>query len=1131
MRRLLTGKPFLITLGIVVLYTIAGFWLAPYLMHRQLVGYVADTLGRRLQVDKIRVNPYLFKIEVRGLSLAEANGKEVLAFDRLLVDFAAKSLFRWAWTFSSVELVRPRLHLDVDPDGRLNLARMVDEAAPSDAPAPAPAPEKNSMPRIAVVSLRLDNGRVVFTDRSDPTPAETMVTPVNLTVKDLTTLPNRKGPLELRASLAGGGQMMLSGTVSLQPLTAEGHISLANLKPGSVWQFLQDELNMAEPRGRVFIAADYRFAMENGSPQLVMTNGHYRAADLALSLKGADTPALVLAAAELTGGRYDLADNRVTAERMTFADGRLDFATDGQGRFNWAELFSGPQRSPDETLPVSTDASPRRDLTIDIRSFGLENIALDYEDRSRAGGLSVTLGRIDSNGAFLMEQRDGDLKMGTDVSDLAVADASLRREGLKQDLVRLPEARLDQGEVDISRGQVRLGRIELSGGQLTVERMADGGFNWQRRTGEPVPDAAVASEENETTVQDDAAPWHVRADGVELTGFSVALTDRTLPDPVPVQLRDIRLALEGVDTEGGETDFTLALASGTGGRLTAAGTAALVPVQVQASLTLDKLDLRPLQPYLDRAARLQLSSGWLNASGDAAYGVGDALPSFSGRLGIIRLQLTPEDSFVPLAGWASAAMEGISLDGGRGGLSVERIRLEQPFGELVIDSNQALNVSHLAVARPSGDAPTESPEKPPGERIPVSVKRIDISGGRLLFSDLSLPVPFKADIHELRGVISGLSSEPASRVALSLDGRVQDYGEVTINGELKPFDPKAFTDVGMAFRNLEMTDLTPYTAKFAGRRIRSGKLSLDLTYKVNQSRLLGENQIVMDRLELGERVESRKAMDLPLELALALLEDADGRIDIGLPVSGDLENPQFSFGHLVWKALANFLTKVVSAPFRALGALMGLEDKNLDAVGFAAGRAELPPSEAEKLAAIADGLGRRPQLRLVVRGGFDPLADALAIRDLALRREVVAAAGIQLADGEDPGPVAFGDNAVRQAIASLTARRLTAAQLLELGIPDVPPETGGERPVPAASSAILPDVDYAAAYRRLLQTIEVSESDLLSLAARRATAIRAALSGAAVAAERISIAEPVETGSETSQVVPCPLELTVGGTD
>jgi hypothetical protein len=191
------------------------------------------------------------------------------------------------------------------------------------------------------------------------------------------------------------------------------------------------------------------------------------------------------------------------------------------------------------------------------------------------------------------------------------------------------------------------------------------------------------------------------------------------------------------------------------------------------------------------------------------------------------------------------------------------------------------------------------------------------------FADHSLVLPFGTRIHDLRGSIAGLSNRPGAVGQIELDGAVDEYGMARAVGQVELGNPANGLDMRVQFRNVEMTRLTPYTATFAGRKIDSGKLSLDLQYQIKQRQLQGENQVIMDKLTLGERIESPTATNLPLDLAIAILQDSDGRIDLGLPVAGSLDDPQFSYGSIVWKAIVNVLTKIVTAPFRALGALFG----------------------------------------------------------------------------------------------------------------------------------------------------------------------------------------------------------------
>jgi hypothetical protein len=293
-----------------------------------------------------------------------------------------------------------------------------------------------------------------------------------------------------------------------------------------------------------------------------------------------------------------------------------------------------------------------------------------------------------------------------------------------------------------------------------------------------------------------------------------------------------------------------------------------------------------------------------------------------------------------------------------------------------------------------------------------------------------------------------------------------------------------------------MTNLTPYSGKFVGRKIDSGKLSLDLKYYVENSQLKGDNQIVVERIKLGDRVESPTAVSLPLNLAIALLEDADGIIDIGLPVKGDLENPEFSYGPLIWKAFVNVRKKIASAPFRALGALFGGSSENLDAVAFEPGESAIPPPEIEKLHQLAEGLKKRPNLKLVVQGAFSREKDGLAFKALSARRALARQMGMELAEGEDPGPVDYGASGVMEALSVLLSERSgLSGEEAPQTVEDSTESEETESPAAPASGASKADTRALSEsmYQKLVESEPLDEAGLKHLAEERSRQIMAEL--------------------------------------
>jgi hypothetical protein len=341
-------------------------------------------------------------------------------------------------------------------------------------------------------------------------------------------------------------------------------------------------------------------------------------------------------------------------------------------------------------------------------------------------------------------------------------------------------------------------------------------------------------------------------------------------------------------------------------------------------------------------------------------------------------------------------------------------------------------------------------------------------------------------MHHLQGVMTGLSSAPGSRARLQFNAAIADYGDARIEGSMNPFKPAYATDVRMNFRNVDLSALTPYVVRFAGYRVSAGTLSMDLRYQVRENRLVGDNRFVLNKVQLGEKVDSPTAMDLPLKLALSLLEDENGVINIGVPVTGDLQNPQFSFGAVARRAIGNVLRSVVTAPFRALAALFGGSGEKLDTIDFDAGSAELAPPEQQKLARLGQALAKRPNVRLVVHPAVDAGQDAQALRSVEARRLLLARMGVRLAPGEDPGPIDTASVAAQKAISSMYAERYPG-------------------PLPKPPADLAADAWYGQLLDKVIAAQPLPQDALAQLSQARANAVRRQLEEAALPAQRVAL--------------------------
>jgi hypothetical protein len=642
---------------------------------------------------------------------------------------------------------------------------------------------------------------------------------------------------------------------------------------------------------------------------------------------------------------------------------------------------------------------------------------------------------------------------------------------------------------------------------------------------------------------------------VEFSKFSADIQDQG--SGVNVHVVDLAVKVEGASSDlKRPVKFSAGLNLREGGQLSAQGSVVPDSGEVQSDVRIKQVALAPLQPLVAKYVKLKIAGGSVSAQGrltTGASGTKTASVRYVGGLDIAGLTLKEEDGDL-FASWKNVGADKFTASLSPNLLHVPELRIVEANAKLIIEDDRSFNAARLLVQPAGGSATAAKPavvQPAADDAFPVRVRRVRLQNAKLDFTDLSLRPQFAAKIYELNGVINGLSSKRDSRSQIELDGRVDEFGLARIRGELNPFAPSNATDVNVVFRNVDMVSASPYSMKFAGYKIAEGKISLDLQYKVRASQLEGANQIIIDKLTLGERVDSSDALKLPLELAIAILKDSDGRIDLGLPVSGNINDPQFSYGALIWKAIGTLLTKIVTAPFRAIGALLGVGGEKLESIDFDSGSASLLPPEREKLKQVAQLLGKRPQLKLSVPGHYSEAADGAALRARLVRVEIARRAGLKLEAAEEPGPVDFGNRAVRSALRELYAARFGDAELdkqkkaaeVAVAVPAVAASTAGDlKSEPAQAKLPIwqrvgkviqgePQVaDSSAFYNNLLERLNQNQSlapdALAQLGAQRADAIVAALKNAGVDSTRAVAAAPEKGTSEIGKPVPVKLSLT-----
>lgn len=783
----------------------------------------------------------------------------------------------------------------------------------------------------------------------------------------------------------------------------------------------------------------------------------------------------------------------------------------------------------------------RLSLNLDKAEAGIEGLAARLIDIGLAQPLAVGVGRL-KLGLKLAAQLDSGPMRAT-VEDVAVSlsDLDLAAPASHTPLLRLRGLNIRGGHVDVATRQAGVAGVVLEGGEIDVLRRPDGQIPLLVALKSNSSQPKVArTRTDKLSAGPISEPWKYRVDILALKGWKIAVRDETPSPAAHVELINLNADIAGFDQDSlkdgkATLPVNLDVQVKSGGRFEAKGTVTPARPAADLNLRLTALVLRPAQPYLSQLANLDLAGGNVTTTGRLRIDAKAAAPlAYRGSFSINHLLLNEAGSQNRFLAWKSVSSRDLNVT--PQAVQIGTLKIDGIDAKMIIDTNKTTNISKIVKAPTGPAAPTASAAATKMAQagnegaapFRIDVDRVRISSGEMDFADYSLSLPFATRIHGLKGHVSNISSRPGGAVAeLEIEGLVDDYGLARAAGQLNVFDPAGYMNIKTVFRNVEMTRLTPYSATFAGRRINSGKLSLDLEYKISNRQLQGENQVIMDRIVLGERVESPTARNLPLDLAIAILSDSDGRIDLGLPVSGSLDDPHFSYGQIVWKAIVNVISKIVAAPFRALGKMLGISGEQLESIGFDPGSFNLLSPEKEKLKLVAQVLAKRPKLALTVSGTYDPVVDRARMKENQVRIAVASRLGIKHADEERAPPVSTANPKTRAVLEDMCAERLgkEACKTLKAHYYEANPERqntmgkmlssfsglfGKPAPVSARQLEALKGADlHELIYRRLLDKEPVSDEVLVALATRRGQALFNELREVdGVSPDRLSLGKP-----------------------
>jgi hypothetical protein len=654
-------------------------------------------------------------------------------------------------------------------------------------------------------------------------------------------------------------------------------------------------------------------------------------------------------------------------------------------------------------------------LTADLKAWPL-GMAAKYVGHLLLPALH---GQLDAQLGVNWQAASGDKPQVLQITapQIAVSDVQLAQG--KVSLVSVKRVDLAQVDIDVTGQTFKAARLQLTEPKAKVDRDSDKRWMYERWMATPgmAAQPPAPPPPTDAATRESAPSWAVAINDVQLEGGAMSFSDKAGAKPVTFEVTAAKARLGGLlldDRPASRAQaakpvpLTASLRLATGrfepGKVDFNGSLALAPLQAQGRLLVDRLPVQAFEPYFADTLNVELLRADASFKGRVAYRQTPAGPQaqVTGDVSLEELRANTLAPSEDLLAWKALNLRGfhVALDPAKATrVEVKETVLTDFFARLIVMPDGRINLQDLVKSKETQVAAVpaaSAASAPAAASVPVanassaqasvaapppivSFGPISLINGKVLFSDRFVKPNYSADLTDLTGKLSAFSSVPpvapggaavaAPNMAdLELRGRAEGTASLEILGKLNPLAKPLALDIKGKVRDLELPPLSPYSVKYSGYGIERGKLSVDVSYLVQpDGRLTATNKVILNQLSFGEKVPGSTA-SLPVKLAVALLADRNGVIDIDLPISGSLNDPQFSPGPIIIKVIVNVIVKAITAPFSLLANAFGGGGEELSTVGFAAGSAELGPEARAGLDKVAKALADRPSLKLTVVG-------------------------------------------------------------------------------------------------------------------------------------------------------------------
>ena len=898
-------------LSLLFLYILSGFFLLPYVAKKEIVKNLDEILITKTKIEKIYFNPLTLNLELKGFSLLDEKEQEVVGLKNLFIDFRAlKSIEKKHFHIKNILLEGIYLNIIEEEKGVFNLASLLKPTKTKEEE--TNQKEKTKLIDFLVSKIVLKDTNIDFTSFTDKKKYNLHLKDINYTIYDFGTFKNSLSSNNLQFKLNENTDVKISGGIKIEPFIAYGKITISNLKIKELLDFDKSLFNFElNPEANINLALNYNIDTTNDF-NLFLNSEIFEINNLKLSQNQKEIARLNKL--DLKYFSFDLNNQELEFKDLNIKDLYANMILD-KGGVNFANLLK-------EQIDEKEIKSSNQENNLNNKPWkiNLENINLnanfDFHDILNNSKLNIK-----------------DIKAKT--SNINIVNDKINIKGAN--LVTLDTKYIDNNnKLNISSSKTDLTHddIFINGSKIEVSNSA--------------------LKKDNVIFEDKKSKIKITTNNIDLE-----LSKLSIFDEISFDLSNLKLNKFGFEDKNSNISL-----SSKNSNLKLNN----FLLDKEKNISINQIELYDTNVnFFDSNSSFDINTKKTNLK----------ISNFNLKKDVITigqiLLKEPKIDILNMESKLKIEAKNINLDlkkliSKENFFKIEKTNLNNPHISIILPKNSQAKgeIEKNSINKQEVDKKVENKKTTRLNLGPINIKNMTLD-----FEDRNLAIPFKTTISKLKGAVSAVKNRADSTSNLEINGVVDNYGVAKITGIVNPNNIKLLTDVNMKFQNISMKNFTPYTAKFVGRAIKDGKLELDLNYNISESNLKAKNSIIIKKLELGEKIESKDAVSLPLDLAITLLEDSSNTIDLNLPVSGNVDDPEFSIAAIVWKAFVNLITKAITAPFSLIGSLFNFSEDEINSVDFNLKESEITPIQKETLDKIATILKSKKEFAISFSPSFD----------------------------------------------------------------------------------------------------------------------------------------------------------------